>query len=214
MKDLFFFSNQIFFCASFRRFETKNKKSNYHHRKKKFEFLFYEFLIFKFILHQIHIYVLFHVFEQKRQKIFITKNIFFNVFYWKSVCNLLYVKTAIMHVKFFDFELVILINKFNDAENSLIVLMIMYQIFAQKMNLNRCYFRIIVITSIVNVSNEIQTWFRVIWINCIAKTILWFSNRFEKWLIKNINLAIKARDDNSRHNFQFLSSILWQQADE
>ncbi len=72
------------------------------------------------------------------------------------MCNLIYVKAEVLHVDLIDSEKMNFVNKFNDSFDNLIVLIIMYQIFAQNVNLNKCCFRMIVVTSVINVFSKIQ----------------------------------------------------------
>lgn len=48
---------------------------------KKLKFLLYEFLTFRYIFHQMHIYVFSHTIENKCQKLLIIENISLNAFF-------------------------------------------------------------------------------------------------------------------------------------
>ena len=133
----------------------------------KFQMLIYESSTFRYILNQIHTYVLFHDSKIKFRKLFITENIFFNAFFWKSACKLLYVDAETLHAELNDVERVNLIKKFNDSNDFFLILIIMYQVNAQKINLNRCCFKIIVVISVINAFIKIQAWFRVIRVCCL-----------------------------------------------
>ncbi len=123
---------------------------------KKLRFLLYETSTLRYILHQVHHYVLSHTIIEKKKKIFIIENVFFNAFFLKCVCNFIYVEVEVLHADLIDSKRMNLVNRFNDSFDSLIVFIIMYQIFAQNVNLNKCCFRIIVATSIINGLSKIQ----------------------------------------------------------
>jgi hypothetical protein len=161
---------------------------------KKLRFLLYDVLTLRYIMHQIHIYVLLHKEIDMRRKLLITKNISLNAFFMKNVCNFIYVKTEILHAKLIDIERVNLINRFNDSNDSLLILIIMYQMSAQDVNLNKCCFRAIVTISAINVFFEIQTWSRVIRVNC------WKSNSVFTSRLKLIDY--KSRKRNSFLSFE------------
>jgi hypothetical protein len=155
---------------------------------KKWKFLLYDVLTLRYIMHQIHIYVLSHKEIDMKRKLLITKNIFFNAFFMKNVCNLIYVKTEILHAKLIDIERVNLINRFNDSNDNLLILIIMYQMSVQNVNLNTCCFRAIVTISAINVFFEIQTWSRVIRVNC------WESNSVFISRLKLIDYKFRKRN--------------------
>lgn len=79
-----------------------------------------------------------------------------SLFFYQSVLNVLYVKSEILHVELFDIERVHLIKRFNDLNDSLLIFIIMYQVTAQRLNLDTFCFRIIVSTSIINAVSKIQ----------------------------------------------------------
>ena len=103
--------------------------------------------------------------KSKTRKLFITKDIPMNSFYLKCVCNMVYIETRILHAGLSDQEKMQLVQQFNDPNYSLWVLIIQYQISAQRINLNVCCFRIIVLTPAVNSSSKTQTFVCVIQIS-------------------------------------------------
>jgi hypothetical protein len=123
---------------------------------KKLRFLLYKVSTLRYILHQIHHYVLFHTIMKKKNKILIIEDVFLNAFFLKCVCNFIYVEVEVLHADLIDSKRVNFVNKFIDSSDILIVLIIMYQIFAQNVNLNKCCFRMIVATSAINVLSKIQ----------------------------------------------------------
>jgi hypothetical protein len=128
----------------------------------KIKFLTHESLKFRYILHQIHTYVLSQTNEDRSRKLLIIENISLTTFFYQSVFNKLYIKSEILHVELLNMKRVNLIKKFNDFNDSLLILIIMYQVSIQRINLNTCCSKMIVFTSTINVSFEIQAWSRLI----------------------------------------------------
>ncbi len=60
----------------------------------------------------------------------------------------------VLHADFNDQERVNLMKKFNDQNDELIILIIMHAVFAQKMNLNKCCNKVLIVINIVNVFQE------------------------------------------------------------
>jgi hypothetical protein len=126
MNDITLFRIKEFFAHHIVNLVRRKKDLISKTNLKKLRFILYDVLTFRYIMHQIHIYVLSHKKIDMRRKLLITKNIFFNAFFMKNVCNLIYVKTEILHAKLIDIERVNLINKFNDSNDNLLILIIMY----------------------------------------------------------------------------------------
>ncbi len=123
----------------------------------KIKFLTYESFKLRYILHQIHTYVLSQTNENRSRKLLIIENISLTTFFYQSVFNKFYIKSEILHVELSNMKRVNLIKKFNDFNDNLLILIIMYQVSTQKINLNTCCFKVIVFISTINVSFEIQT---------------------------------------------------------
>jgi hypothetical protein len=128
----------------------------------KVKFLTYGSPKLRYILHQVHTYVLSQTAQDGSRKLLIIEDISLTAFSYQSVFNMLYVKSEILHVELFDIERVHLIKRFNDLNDSLLIFIIMYRVSAQRVNLDTCCFRILVSTSIINASSKIQAWFRLI----------------------------------------------------
>ena len=152
-------ANEILFCA--KRTENSNTITDLAILK----LLIYNSSKIRYILHQIHTYVLLYTIIQLSKKLFIIENILLNAFYMKCVFNSVYVEIEIMHVDLIDQKRVNFVKKFNDFNDNLTIFIIMYQMFAQKVNFDFCCCKVIVIISIVNVSSKIQAWFKVIRVN-------------------------------------------------
>ncbi len=154
--DIILFRKKNLFVHHIVDFVRRQDNSSIKTDMKKFRFLLYEISTLRYILHQVHHYVFFHTIIEKKNKILIIEDVFFNAFFLKCVCDFIYVETEVFHVDLIDSEKVNFVNKFNDSFNSLIVFIIMYQIFAQNVNLDKCCFKMIVVISIINVSSKIQ----------------------------------------------------------
>jgi hypothetical protein len=128
----------------------------------KIKFLTYESLKLRYILYQIRTYVLSQTNEDRSRKLLIIEDISLTTFFYQSVFNKLYIKSEILHVELSNMKRVNLVKRFNDSNDSLLILIIMYQVFAQKINLNKCCSKVIVFILTINVSFEIQTWSRLI----------------------------------------------------
>ena len=70
--------------------------------------------------------------------------------------NFIYMKTEMLHAIFIDVERFNLMNKFNNSDDFLLMLIIMYQMSTQNVNLDRACSKMIVAISTINVSIEIQ----------------------------------------------------------
>lgn len=126
------------------------------------QFLTYDSPKMRYILYQIHTYVLPHSSNIRPRKLLTIEDIPLNAYFWESVCNFVYVETEVLHAALTEAERVDLIKRFNDSENSLITLIIMYQVSAQGVNLDKCCSRVLVATSVINAPLDIQAWSRVI----------------------------------------------------
>jgi hypothetical protein len=139
---------------------------------KKIKFISFESSSLRYIFYQINTYVLFSTIFHKRRKLFLCENVSLFAQFWKMFINLIYVEMIVLHADFNDQERVNLMKKFNDQNDELIILIIMHAVFAQKMNLNKCCNKVLIVINIVNVFQEWQNWKRVlrifflIFINC------------------------------------------------
>ena len=115
---------------------------------------------FRFILSQIRDYVLST--GQKPNKLIITEDTPLTAWYWEVVLNFLYIETEVLHSGLTNPERWALVKKFNDEKSSLRILILMYNVGAQGINLDPCCPRVLVATAAINASLEIQAWGRVI----------------------------------------------------
>ena len=73
------------------------------------------------------------------------------------VLNLIYVKTVVLHASLLILEQVKLVTRFNNPENSLLVLIIMHSMLLQDVNLDKYCNQILVITNAANALFEWQS---------------------------------------------------------
>ena len=138
----------------------------------------------RYILHQLRTYVLPTDFNAPPKKLLITEDVPLNAWFWEVACNFVYVEAEVLHAGLTDHERVALVRRFNDSTDSLTVLIIMYQVSAQGVNLDACCARAVVATPAINAPSEIQGWSRII------RVSLFFSNQSEK-LINNAQVSQK-----------------------
>lgn len=128
----------------------------------KLRFLTFGSPILRFLLHQIHIYVLPESCQSRPRKLLLTEDIPLSAQFWEVSLNLIYVESAVLHASLSDGDRIQLVNRFNDPEDSLTILIIMHAVSAQGVNLDRCCNRVVVVTNAANAPLEWQSWGRVI----------------------------------------------------
>ena len=102
-----FFCVKEFFAHNFIRLIKRFDDSSTNTVFEKCNFLFSISFFLKYILNEIHTYVLFSDFQKKSRKIFCAKIFFFN-FFWKIIIKLLYINATILYFDLNDFECVTL----------------------------------------------------------------------------------------------------------
>lgn len=61
-------------------------------------------------------------------KLMLTKNIPLNAYYLELVCKSVYIDAEVLHAGLFDAERMLLVKRFKDSNNNLMIFMIMYQV--------------------------------------------------------------------------------------
>lgn len=130
--------------------------------KDKLTFLTFGSPALRFIFHQLHTYVLPQSSQEKPQKLLLTENVPLTAQFWELCCNSVYVESAVLHAALSDAERIQLVARFNNADDPLLVLIIMHAVSSQGVNLDRCCRRVIVVTNAPNAPLEWQSWGRVI----------------------------------------------------
>ena len=115
----------------------------------------------RYIIYQLRDYVLGADSSQQR-KLLITEDIPLVAWFWEMVCRYLYIETEVLHSGLNNEARWNLVQSFNDVNSPLKVLVLMYNVGAQGVNLDQCCCRVLVATAAINASLEIQAWGRVI----------------------------------------------------
>ena len=116
----------------------------------------------RFILEQISSYILPKEVDGRYNKLLLTEDIPLTAFFFELVLNLTYVETAVLHSALTDEERVNLIKRFNNEDDPLRILIIMYSVSAAGANLDPACCRVIVVTPAINSAIESQAYSRVI----------------------------------------------------
>lgn len=116
----------------------------------------------RFVLSQIRDYVLPKKGETAKQKLLICEDIPLVAWYWELVLQYLHIDTAVMHAQLSEDKRQALVNEFNLPSSSLTVLIILYNVSAQGVNLDRACARVLVTCAAINASLEVQAWGRLI----------------------------------------------------
>ena len=95
-------------------------------------------------------------------KLIITEDTPLTAWFWEIVLNYLYIETEALHSGMTNSERIDLVKRFNDTKSSLKVLVLIYNVGAQGVNLDESCKRVLVATSALNASLEIQAWGRAI----------------------------------------------------
>ena len=128
----------------------------------KLKFFTFNLPSLRFILHQIHVYIMPALPTSKPNKLLLTKDLPLLAQFWELAINLIYVETAVLHASLSDKEQIQFVEQFNNLDDPFTVSVIMHSISAQRVNLDRCCNQIIVVINAVNASFEWQIGGRVI----------------------------------------------------
>lgn len=129
---------------------------------KKIKYLTHKLLTLRYIFSQIRDYVLSIVISETVQKVIVTKDTSLMTWFYKCVLNHLHISIKILAAYLTAKEQKKMINDFNNVEIDVVILIIMYAVDAQNLNLDSRCLRILIATSAVNTAAEIQTWERVL----------------------------------------------------
>jgi hypothetical protein len=116
----------------------------------------------RFVFSQILTYLLPRKLGEKPKKLLLTEDIPLAAYYFELVLNLSYVETAVLHSGLSDEERVKLIARFNDPDNPLCIVIIMYSVNAAGANLDTAFCRALVLTPAINSAIEAQAYSRVL----------------------------------------------------
>ena len=138
----------------------------------KLQFLTYGSLTLTYIFYQLHTYVLPRTSTEKPRKLLVTEDIILTAWFWSECCKLTYVEAEVLHAGLMNLKWINLFKRFNDFNDSLIILIIMYQVSAQGVNLNTCCSQVLVATPGINAPVKIQACGRVIRVG--LHTLYWY----------------------------------------
>ena len=129
---------------------------------KKLLFLCFGSPVLRYLLYQLHTYVLPAGLDTPPRKLLLTEDVPLLAQFWEMCLNSVYVETAVLHAALSDGDRIQLVNRFNDSRDPLTVMVIMHTVSAQGVNLDRCCNRVVVVTNAPNAPMEWQSWGRVI----------------------------------------------------
>ena len=100
--------------------------------------------------------------DERPRKLLLTEDIPLTAQFWELCVNFVYVECAVVHAGLSDTKRIDLVSRFNDPEDSLVVLVIMHSVSSQGVNLDKSCSRVIVVTNAPNAPLEWQSWGRII----------------------------------------------------
>lgn len=124
------------------------KDSIINTNQEKVKFLTYGSLVLRYIYHQIAISIL--QLSRLLNKLLLCKDIPFSAQFRELTLNIVYIETSVLYTKLSNQERIELVKRFNNKEILLMILIIMYSMLAQGVNLDYCCNRIIIVTNISN----------------------------------------------------------------
>ena len=125
----------------------------------------------RYILNQLRTYVLPENTSGVKRKLLITEDIPLVAFFYECAIRITYIDVEVLHAGLTNAEREILVKRFKNKDDSLTVLIIMYQVSAQGVNLDSCCSRVIVCTPAINAPSEIQAWSRLIRVSFSVVTV-------------------------------------------
>jgi hypothetical protein len=129
---------------------------------KKIKYICFDSFKLRYILHLINIYVLSFIIAHNRRKFLLCEDISLFAQFWEMTINLIYVETIVLHFDLIDSKRITLIKRFNDSTNDLIILIIMHAVSIQRINLDKCCNRMIIVINVINAFQKWQDWERVL----------------------------------------------------
>ena len=117
----------------------------------------------QYIIHHLRDWVLDGQADSKPpRKLIISEDTPLVAWFWELACNYLYIQTEVLHSGRNNEARWTLVQAFNNPESAVKVLILMYNVGAQGVNMDTCSCRVVVATGAINASLEIQAWGRVI----------------------------------------------------
>jgi hypothetical protein len=129
---------------------------------KKIRYICFDSLKLRYILHLINIYVLSFIIAHNRRKLLLCEDISLFAQFWKMTINLIYVETIVLHFHLINSERITLIKRFNDSTDDFIILIIMHVVSIQRINLDKCCSRMIIVINVINAFQKWQDWKKIL----------------------------------------------------
>ncbi|KFY97411.1 hypothetical protein V500_02085 [Pseudogymnoascus sp. VKM F-4518 (FW-2643)] len=126
------------------------------------KFLSYGSPKLRYVLNEVLTYVLPGTTEDMGEKLLLVEDVPLAAEFWQMVLSLTYVDVAIMHSGLDEDERIDLSRRFNDKNDSLRILIIMYAVNAAGVNLDGACSRVIVLTPAINYAVEAQGFSRLL----------------------------------------------------
>ena len=133
-------------------------------RRDQIKFLVFNSLILCYILSQVQDYILLSD-NFRPWKIIVTENTPLVAWFYEQVLNHLHIDMKVLTAYLKADERKKVVNNFTDSASSLLILIVMYAVSAQRLNLNSCCTQVLMTSSAVNVAAEVQAWGRVLWVS-------------------------------------------------
>jgi hypothetical protein len=118
--------------------------------------------VLQFILYQVKLHMLSGATDQRMKKILVLEETPLNAWFYERVLNYMHISTKVLAAHLSLDERMELVNSFNDEDSEPHILIIMYQVNAQGVNLDRACHMVIVASPAINVAQEVQGWGRVL----------------------------------------------------
>lgn len=131
------------------------------------EFLTYGSPKSRYILKEIYTYVLPRTPDGKGEKLLLVEDVPLAADFWEMLISLTYVEIAVIHSGLSDEDRVDISHRFNDKDDPLRILVIMYAVSAAGVNLDGACSRVIVLTPAVNYALEAQGFSRLLRVSSI-----------------------------------------------
>ena len=143
----------------------KSDDSQFIIRMKKIKYLTYESSMLRYIFSQICNYVLSVIISETVWKVIVIENTSLMTWFYKHVLNHLHIFIKILAAYLTVKEQKKIIDDFNNVEIDVVILIIMYVVNAQNLNLDFHCSRILIAALAVNTATKIQTWEHVLKVN-------------------------------------------------
>ena len=134
-------------------------------RLNEIEYLMHESLTLHYILSQIQNYVLLTTSSEQFRKVIITEDMLLVTWFYEWVLNHLHISIKMLAAYLTAEEQKKVIDDFNNTDLSVVILIIMYAVSAQRLNLDLWCSRVLIAASAVNTAAEIQIWDHVLWVS-------------------------------------------------